>query len=123
MRLKINSAIYFELLQDDKYVQMAEESMKNKLAQKIAKIIDYDKGVVVSVHRKESTDEPSRSKIINLYADVNEIKVGRWVYAGDELVCSCCGGSVSFSKTRSGWILGRYCQTCGAKMDGGEDNE
>lgn len=41
---------------------------------------------------------------------------GEWVKKDGDLVCSVCGNSVSFSQTPKGWVLGRYCQTCGAKM-------
>ena len=47
---------------------------------------------------------------------------GEWVEKGGELVCSVCGNSVSFSRTPKGWVLGRFCQTCGARMyKGGEE--
>ena len=59
-------------------------------------------------------------------ADVAPVRHGRWIYEGNELVCSRCGGSVSFSRNNDGlalsgkaWALGIYCQTCGAKMDEG----
>lgn len=62
-------------------------------------------------------------------ADVAPVRHGRWIYEGNELVCSRCGGPVSFSRNNDGlalsgkaWVLGIYCQTCGAKMDeGGKD--
>lgn len=57
-------------------------------------------------------------------ADVAPVRHGRWIYEGNELVCSRCGGPVSFSRNNDGlalsgkaWALGIYCQTCGAKMD------
>lgn len=42
--------------------------------------------------------------------------IGEWVVKDDETVCSLCGNSVSFSRTEDGWVLGKFCQTCGAKM-------
>lgn len=44
---------------------------------------------------------------------------GEWVEKDGECVCSECGNSVSFSWTEDGWVLGKFCQTCGAKMKGG----
>lgn len=66
-------------------------------------------------------------QIIKLFdADVAPVRHGRWIYEGNELVCSRCGGPVSFSRNNDGlalsgkaWALGIYCQTCGAKMDDG----
>ena len=48
---------------------------------------------------------------------------GVWIEKDGELVCSVCGNSVSFSRTPKGWVLGRFCQTCGAKMTTGGDSE
>ena len=45
-----------------------------------------------------------------------------WVTKDGETVCSLCGNSVSFSRTEDGWVLGKFCQTCGAKMRG-DDSE
>ena len=47
---------------------------------------------------------------------------GEWIENGGELVCSACGNSVSFSRTPKGWVLGKFCQTCGARMQN-EKNE
>ena len=41
---------------------------------------------------------------------------GEWVEKDGECVCSECGNSVSFSRTKYGWVLGKCCQTCGARM-------
>ena len=41
---------------------------------------------------------------------------GEWVEKDGECVCSECGNSVSFSRTKYGWVLGKFCQTCGARM-------
>ena len=46
---------------------------------------------------------------------------GEWIEKGGELVCSVCGNSVSFSRTPKGWVLGKFCQTCGARMKGGAE--
>ena len=47
---------------------------------------------------------------------------GEWIVKDNEFVCSLCGNSVSFSRTDKGWILGRFCQTCGASMVDGRYN-
>lgn len=46
---------------------------------------------------------------------------GEWIEKGGELVCSVCGNSVSFSRTPKGWALGKFCQSCGTRMIGGDD--
>lgn len=55
---------------------------------------------------------------------VGELKAdrpqGEWVEKGGELVCSVCGNSVSFSRTPKGWVLGKFCQSCGTRMKGGD---
>ena len=43
---------------------------------------------------------------------------GEWEEKGGKLVCSVCGNSVSFSQTPKGWVLGKFCQSCGVRMDG-----
>lgn len=48
---------------------------------------------------------------------------GEWIDKDGELVCSVCGNSVSFSRTPKGWTLGRFCQTCGTRMNKGGDTE
>ena len=48
---------------------------------------------------------------------------GEWIEKDGELVCSVCGNSVSFSRTPKGWVLGKFCQSCGAKMVKGGDTE
>lgn len=45
---------------------------------------------------------------------------GEWIEKGGELVCSVCGNSVSFSRTPKGWALGKFCQSCGTRMKGGD---
>lgn len=45
---------------------------------------------------------------------------GEWVDKDGKIICSLCGNSVSFSRIENSWRLGRFCQSCGAKMGGGE---
>lgn len=56
-------------------------------------------------------------------ADVAPVVYGRWVHlGGDEWCCSACGFVIS---TEGSWDKPdkKYCENCGAKMDGGVDNE
>lgn len=51
---------------------------------------------------------------------LSERPKGDWIDKDGELVCSVCGNSVSFSRTSKGWVLGKFCQSCGTKMKGGD---
>lgn len=53
-------------------------------------------------------------------ADVVEVKHGEWIHiGGDEWCCSHCGEVVT---TEGSWEhpKKKYCNECGAKMDGGK---
>lgn len=52
-------------------------------------------------------------------ADVAPVVCGRWVHlGGDEWCCSACGFVIT---TEGSWDkpTQKYCEDCGAKMDGG----
>lgn len=54
-------------------------------------------------------------------ADVAPVVYGQWVHLyGDEWCCSACGFVIS---TEGSWDkpAKKYCEDCGAKMDGGAD--
>lgn len=54
-------------------------------------------------------------------ADVAPVVHGRWVHlGGDEWCCSACGFVIT---TEGSWDkpTKKYCEDCGAKIDGGED--
>lgn len=56
-------------------------------------------------------------------ADVAPVVHGRWVHlGGDEWCCSACGFVIA---TEGSWDkpAKKYCEDCGAKMDGGADHE
>ena len=55
-------------------------------------------------------------------SDVAPVVLGRWVHlGGDEWCCSACGFVIT---TEGSWDkpTKKYCEDCGAKMDGGTDN-
>lgn len=55
-------------------------------------------------------------------ADVAPVVHGRWAHlGGDEWCCSACGFVIT---TEGSWDkpTKKYCEDCGAKMDGGADN-
>ena len=54
-------------------------------------------------------------------ANVAPVVLGRWVHlGGDEWCCSACGFVIT---TEGSWDkpTKKYCEDCGAKMDGGGD--
>lgn len=51
-------------------------------------------------------------------ADVVEVRYGRWVNGR----CSECGEHAPFWSMASTYHLSKYCPSCGAKMDGGQDD-
>ena len=56
-------------------------------------------------------------------ADVAPVVHGRWAHlGGDEWCCSACGFVIT---TEGSWDkpTKKYCEDCGAKMDGGADHE
>ena len=56
-------------------------------------------------------------------ADVAPVVYGRWEHlGGDEWCCSACGFVLT---TEGSWDkpTKKYCEDCGAKMDGGADHE
>lgn len=55
-------------------------------------------------------------------ADVAPVVHGRWTHlGGDEWCCSACGFVIT---TEGSWDkpTKKYCEDCGAKMDGGAEN-
>lgn len=50
-------------------------------------------------------------------ADVVEVRHGHWIEDGDVQICSECGEEHEWVDYRA-----PYCDTCGAKMDGGHDD-
>lgn len=55
-------------------------------------------------------------------ADVATVVYGRWAHlGGDEWCCSVCGFVIT---TEGSWVkpAKKYCEDCGAKMDGGAGN-
>lgn len=58
-------------------------------------------------------------------ADVAPVVHGRWEFLGpNRLIKECMCGTCSVCKVRSKYIVDTMlCPNCGAKMDGGADNE
>lgn len=59
-------------------------------------------------------DRPQRCPLI----EIDEPKVGRWIRAEGELICSICEYPAEFNPLSSDFIETNYCPNCGAKMKG-----
>lgn len=60
-------------------------------------------------------------KIVKILTDVASVAHGRWAHlGGDEWCCPVCGFVIT---TEGSWDkpTKKYCEDCGAKMDGGGD--
>lgn len=67
--------------------------------------------------------EPSQYIEVLPTADVAPVVHGRWAHlGGDEWCCSACGFVLT---TEGSWDkpTKKYCEDCGAMMDGGADHE
>lgn len=64
---------------------------------------------------------PQRVKTLLLRqpaADVAPVVHGHWIEDGDYQICSECGEEHCWDEYRAA-----YCDSCGAKMDGGDNTE
>lgn len=58
-------------------------------------------------------------------ADVAPVRHGRWIgYDGDSWKCSICGEEDCYAYDLNvNRFTDKYCPNCGAKMDGGDDDD
>lgn len=62
-------------------------------------------------------------------ADVQEVKHAKWIYRGEDAICSNCGQLTEDccidGDNESGYytVLPHYCSACGSKMDLKEDTQ
>ena len=93
-----------------------------------------ERGAVIDILRKYSTENPSslgrHSGVADIAmcevdrlpaADVVEVVHGEWCWEGKFKACSKCGSYVEWNETL-GANFWKYCPFCGAKMDGGNRN-
>ena len=77
----------------------------------------------VEVTNKLATMTDAKMAIAEIpAADVAPVVHGRWTHlGGDEWCCSACGFVIT---TEGSWYkpTKKYCEDCGAKMDGGIEN-
>lgn len=89
----------------------------------MAKYIKLEAALRVT-HIMRPEDEDLKSAISNIPAvDAAPVVHGRWAHlGGDEWCCSACGFVIT---TEGSWDkpTKKYCEDCGAMMDGGADHK
>ena len=89
----------------------------------MAEYIERSAAIEAAKHAWAKGLEPSQYIEILPAADVAPVVHGRWAHlGGDEWCCSACGFVIT---TEGSWDkpTKNYCEDCGAKMDGGADND
>lgn len=89
----------------------------------MAEYIERSAAIEAAKHAWAKGLEPSQYIEVLPAADVAQVVRGRWEHlGGDEWCCSACGFVIT---TEGSWDkpTKKYCEDCGAKMDGGADHE
>lgn len=89
----------------------------------MAEYIERSAAIKAAKHAWAKGLEPSQYIEVLPAADVAQVVRGRWEHlGGDEWCCSACGFVIT---TEGSWDkpTKKYCEDCGAKMDGGADHE
>ena len=89
----------------------------------MAEYIEHSAAIEAAKHAWAKGLEPSQYIEALPAADVAPVVNGRWAHlGGDEWCCSACGFVIT---TEGSWDkpTKKYCEDCGAKMDGGADHE
>lgn len=89
----------------------------------MAEYIGRDAAIEAAKHAWAKGLEPSQYIEILPAADVAPVVPGRWEHlGGDEWCCPVCGFVIT---TEGSWDkpTKKYCEDCGAKMDGGDNTE
>ena len=89
----------------------------------MAEYIERSAAIKAAKHAWAKGLEPSQYIEALPAADVAPVVYGRWAHlGGDEWCCSACGFVIT---TEGSWDkpTKKYCEDCGAMMDGGADHE
>lgn len=97
----------------------------------MAEYIERDAAVKVVLRERKPTNSVAQNRMLSIIqrdmltmpaADVAPVVYGQWVHlGGDEWCCSVCGFVIT---TEGSWDkpTKKYCEDCGAKMDGGGED-
>ena len=86
----------------------------------MAEYIERSAAIEAAKHAWAKDLEPSQYIEALPAADAAPVVYGRWAHlGGDEWCCSACGFVIT---TEGSWDkpAKKYCEDCGAKMDGGQ---
>ena len=89
----------------------------------MAEYIEREAAIKAAKHAWAKGLEPSQYIEALPAADVAPVVPGRWEHlGGDEWCCPVCGFVIT---TEGSWDkpTKKYCEDCGAKMDGGDSDE
>lgn len=89
----------------------------------MAEYIERSAAIKAAKHAWAKGLEPSQYIEALPAADVAQVVYGRWEHlGGDEWCCSACGFVLT---TEGSWDkpTKKYCEDCGAKMDGGAPDD
>lgn len=89
----------------------------------MAEYIERSAAIEAAKHAWAKGLEPSQYIEALPAADVAPVVPGRWEHlGGDEWCCPVCGFVIT---TEGSWDkpTKKYCEDCGAKMDGGDNTE
>lgn len=89
----------------------------------MAEYIEREAAIKAAKHAWAKGLEPSQYIEALPVADVAPVVPGRWEHlGGDEWCCPVCGFVIT---TEGSWDkpTKKYCEDCGAKMDGGDNTE
>lgn len=83
----------------------------------MAEYIERRTAIEAAKHAWAKGLEPSQYIETLPAADVAPVRRGHWIEGGDCQICSECGEVHCWDEYRSA-----YCDSCGAKMDGGDND-
>ena len=103
-----------------------ENKLLCDLAIDIMRVLEYDKEFKVVLERHVDENPFRQEETIHVYAKVLQTRHGHWIESKipcERYVCSECGGAAWYYDYKGDVAKSRYCPNCGAKMDGGEDDD
>lgn len=98
----------------------------------MAEYIERAAAVKVILRERKPTNSVAQNRMLSIIqrdlltmcaADVAPVVYGRWLHlGGNEWCCSACGFVIT---TEGNWDkpAKKYCEDCGAKMDGGDNDD
>ena len=89
----------------------------------MAEYIEREAAIQAAKHAWAKGLEPTQYIEIIPTADAVEVVHGQWVNDDGYIVCSSCNTGMNLNGLWLDCSNANYCPNCGAKMDGGVDND